>query len=193
LNEVKVELGSHILLPNGEKIPVRPDGTLLVSPSAGRRARHLTMGELLLAAQQHEKDPSLTAHFNNIRDQIVLARTPLSRKQRQDPFAATIATIQTRAFIRRVSWIYDCVVVVIAASLSGAVRQFSRVDLVLGGIAFSAAYCLIALAVLARWLIWLPGFLPLGAAWVLVIYSLVLPKTKDAPRTVAIAAPPPAP
>jgi hypothetical protein len=193
LNEVKVHLGSHILLPNGEKIPIRSDGTLLVSPNAARRARHLTMNELLLAAEQHERDPSAAARFNNIRDQIVLARTPSSTKRQQDISAAAIATIQTRAFIRRVSWIYDCVVVLIAASLSGAVRQFSRVDLVLGGIAFTAAYCLIALAVLSRWFIWLPGFLPLGAVWVLVIYSLVLPKTKDAPRTVAIAAPPPTP
>jgi hypothetical protein len=192
LNEVKVDVGSHILLPNGEKIPIQPDGTLLVSPYAARRARHLTMNELLLAAEEHEKEPAKAVRFNNIENDIVLARTPLGAKER-DLFAATIATIQTRSFIRRVSWIYDCLVVVIAASLSGAVRQFSRVDLVLGGIAFSAAYCLIALAVMARWLIWLPGFLPLGAAWVLVIYSLLLPKTKDAPRTVAIAAPPPTP
>ncbi len=193
LNEVKIELGSHILLPNGEKIPVRADGTLLVSPNAARRARHLTLNELLLEAEQHEKEPSAAARFNNIRDQIVLARAPLGARRRADIFAAAIATIQAHAFIRRVSWIYDCMVVLIAASLSGAVRQFSRVDLVLGGIACSAGYCLIALAVISRWFIWLPGFLPLGAVWVLVIYSLVLPKTKDSPRTVAIAVSPPAP
>jgi hypothetical protein len=83
--------------------------------------------------------------------------------------------------------------IVIVAALSFAVRQFSRVDLVLGAIAFTAAYCLLDLAVISRWSIWLPGCLPVGAVWVLVIFLLVQPKTKDSPRTVAIAAPPPTP
>ncbi|MFZ3374756.1 MAG: hypothetical protein WA183_04300, partial [Chthoniobacterales bacterium] len=60
-------------------------------------------------------------------------------------------------------------------------------------IAFSAGYCLIALGILSRWSVWLPGFLPLGAVWVVVLFSLILPAPKDASRPVAVAASPPAP
>ena len=97
-----------------------------------------------------------------MRDQIVLARTPANPLSPPDVFAATLATIQTNAYVRRISWIFDCVILLLAAVVIGTLRHISRVDLVLGAIAFTAAYCLIALAVVSRWLIWLPGVLPLG-------------------------------
>jgi len=83
--------------------------------------------------------------------------------------------------------------IVIAAALSGAVRRFSRIDLIIGAIAFSAAYCLIALAIISRFSIWIPAWLPLGAIWISVLFAILLPKPKGSARTVAIAAPPPAP
>ena len=83
--------------------------------------------------------------------------------------------------------------VILAAALSGALRRFSRIDLVIGAIAFSAAYCLIALAIISRLSIWIPAWLPLGATWISVLFTIVLPKQKDSARTVAIAAPPPTP
>jgi hypothetical protein len=83
--------------------------------------------------------------------------------------------------------------VVIAAALSGALRRFSRIDLIIGAIAFSAAYCLIALAIISRFSIWIPAWLPLGATWISVLFAILLPKQKDSARTIAIAAPPPAP
>src|SRR5437588_3666668 len=53
-SEVKIDIGSAITLPNGARIPIRSDGTLLINPRIAQRARHVTMNELLLAAQQHE-------------------------------------------------------------------------------------------------------------------------------------------
>ncbi len=159
--EVTIDLGSHISLPQGRKIPIRADGTLLISPNAGKKARHLTLNELLLATQQRDagrRAPELEA----MRDQIVLARMPANPFSPPDVFAATLATIQTNAYVRRVSWIFDCVILLLAAVVIGRLCHISRVNLVLGAIAFTAAYCLIALAVVSRWLIWLPGVLPLG-------------------------------
>jgi CHASE2 domain len=192
LNEVKIDIGSAISLPNGMKIPIRSDGTALINPRIARRARYLTLDELLLAAQQREARESTTIGLEKMSEELVLAQKPTDSKT-PDIFAATVATIQSGSFVRRVSWIFDCLLIVIVAAISIAVRQFSRVDLVLGAIAFTAAYCLLDLAVISRWSIWLPGCLPVGAVWVLVIVSLVQPKTKDMPRTVAIAAPPPTP
>jgi len=188
--EVKIDIGTAITLPNGTKIPIRSDGTLLVNPRMGQRARQITLNELLLAAEQHESGAATAIRLEDIRTQLVLARP---ETKTPDLFAAAVAAIQTKSFVRRVSWIFDCAMVVLAAVLSGALRRFSRIDLIIGAIAFSAAYCLIALATISRFAIWIPAWLPLGATWISVLFAIVLPKQKDSARTVAIAAPPPAP
>lgn len=190
--EMKIDIGSSISLPGGKKIPLRSDGTVLINPNAARGARHIGLNELLLAAQQHEKKIPM-APLDDLRDQIVLARTAGSPFDPPDVFAATIATIQANSFVRRVSWIFDCVMLVLVVAISGPIRRFSRIDLLLGAIAFSAAYCLIALALLSHWNIWLPGLLPLGAVWVVVLFSVILQKPKNSTRTVTVAAPPPMP
>ena len=174
--EVTIDLGSHISLPQGRKIPIGADGTLLISPEAGKKVRRITLNELALATQQHDAGQKTSGDFETIRDQIVLVRTPANPLSPPDVFAATLATIQTNAYVHRVSWIFDCVFLLIAAAVIGRVRHVSRVDLVLGAIAFTAAYCLIALAVISRWLLWLPAVLPLGAVWLLVLLSIVIPR-----------------
>jgi hypothetical protein len=188
--EVKIDIGSAITLPNGTKIPIRSDGTFLVNPRLAQRARHVTMNELLLAAQQHESGAATSIRLEDIRTQLILARAETNSP---DVFAAAIGSIQTNTFVRRVSWIFDCVLVVLVALISGALRKFSRIDLTIGAVAFSAAYCLIALAVVSRFSIWIPAWLPLGAIWVAVLFAIILPKPKDSTRTVTIAAPPPTP
>jgi hypothetical protein len=84
-------------------------------------------------------------------------------------------------------------VLLVVAALSGTLRKFSRIDLLLGAIAFSAGYCLVALGVLTRWSIWLPGVVPLGAVWLAVLACFILPKPRLSTRTVAVAASPPTP
>jgi hypothetical protein len=188
-SEVMVDIGTAITLPNGTKIPIRSDGTLLINPRMVQRARRVSLNELLLAAQQHESGAVTAIRLEDIRTHLVLARVATNAP---DVFAAAIGAIQANSFVRRVSWIFDCAMVILAAALSGALRRFSRVDLIIGAIAFSAAYCLIALAIISRFSIWIPAWLPLGAAWISVLFAIVLPKPKDSARTVAIAAPPPA-
>jgi hypothetical protein len=65
--------------------------------------------------------------------------------------------------------------------LSGTVRRFSRIDLVLVAFAFSAGYCLLAIGLVSRWAIWLPGVLPLGATWLLAAFCLFSPRSKNDP------------
>ncbi len=188
--EVKIDIGSAITLPNGTKIPIRSDGTLLINPRMVNRVRHVTMNELLLAAQQHESGAATAIRLEDIRTQLVLAHP---ETKTPDLFAAAVAAIQTKSFVRRVSWIFDCAMVVLAAALSGALRRFSRIDLIIGAIAFTAAYCLVALTIISRFSIWIPAWLPLGATWISVLFAIILPKPKHSARTVAIAAPSPMP
>lgn len=179
--EVAIDLGSHISLPQGRKIPILADGTVLISPNAAKKARHFALNGLLLIAQQRDAGKK-NSELDSMRDQIVLARTPANPLSPPDIFAATLATIQTNSYVHRISWIFDCVILVLAAVVIGTLRHISRVDLVLGAIAFTAAYCLIALAVVSRWLVWLPGILPLGAVWLLVLIAIVTPHRFRAKR-----------
>lgn len=189
-DEVTIDIGSTIRLPNGLTIPVRPDGTLLVSPRMTQRARRITIDELLLAAQQHESGAISGIRLEDLPAQLVVARTITNSP---DLFAAAIASIQARIFVRRVSWIFDCAIVVVVAAVSGWLRRFSRIDLVIGAVAFSAAYCLIALGIISAWAIWLPAWLPLGAAWISVLFAIIFPKPKGFVGAVTVAAPPPVP
>jgi hypothetical protein len=75
--------------------------------------------------------------------------------------------------------------------LSGIVRRFSRVDLVLVAFAFSAAYCLLAIAIVSRWFLWLPGVLPLGAVWLLAMLCLFSPRSKKGSDLPNVSPPPP--
>lgn len=191
--EVKIELGKSISFPNGKKIPIRPDGTALVNPNIEKSARNISLNALLLAAQQHEKKLPAAVNLDDIPNQIVLVRAVTSKFEAPDLIAAAIASIQTDSFVRRVSWIFDCIILVIVVAISGWLQRFSRIDLLLGAIAFSAAYAMIALTLFSKWNIWLPGFLPLGAVWSVVVFSLFLQKPKNSARTVAVAPPPPVP
>ena len=188
--EVKIDIGSAITLPNGSKIPINADGTLLVNPQLAQRARHITLNELLLATQQHQSGAATSIRLEDVRAQLIVAGI---ESKSPDLLAAAIAAIQSQTFVRRVHWIFDCAIVLIVAVMSGALRKFSRVDLIIGAVAFTAAYCLIAVGIISAYSIWLPGWLPLGAVWIAVLFAIVLPKPKGAARTVTIAAPPPTP
>lgn len=179
LTEVRIDIGSSIELPNGKKIPIDFDGTAVINPKVAQRARHLSLNELLLAAQQKERGGTTAGRADQTGDQIILARTPDNPLSSRNAFAAAIASIQTDSFVHRVHWIFDFVVLVLVAALSGTVRRFSRVDLVLAALAISAAYCLLAIALVSRWSIWLPGVLPLGAVWLLTASCLFSPRPRS--------------
>jgi hypothetical protein len=189
--EVRIDIGSYIYLPNGKKIPIRADGTALINPNAVKRARRLHLNELLLAAQQHEAKTRTTSRVENMGDDIVLARSAGDQPGLSGPFAATIATIQSNSFVHRVSWIFDCVFILVLVLASGFVRKFSRIDIVLVAIAMTAAYCLASLALASRWSIWLPGVLPLSATWLVAVFCLFAPRRKDDPDLPSVAPSPP--
>ncbi len=194
LTEVKIRLGSEILLPHDRRIPVAADGTLLVNPTALRRAGRLSLNELLLAAQQRDTANAGGAQATlDLRGHIVLARTPANPLSPPDLFAAALATIQGNRYLRRISPVFDCVMLLLVTATAGMMRKVPRLDLVLCGIAFTAAYCLVALAAVSRWSIWLPGLLPLGAIWFAICVALCFRKRADAPRDPTLAIPPPIP
>jgi hypothetical protein len=107
-----------------------------------------------------------------MRDQIILARGATDSAGSIDLLAASIATLQTNSFVRRVSWIFDCAFILTLAAASGVARKMSRIDLLLVAAGLSATYCLVASGVLSQWSTWLPGVLPLGAIWLITLFCL---------------------
>jgi hypothetical protein len=71
------------------------------------------------------------------------------------------------------------------------VRRFSRIDIVLIAMAITAGYCMSGLALVARWSIWLPGVLPLSATWLVAVFCVFAPRSKEDPGLPAIAPSPP--
>src|SRR5438477_13218814 len=146
MNEVQIEVGSHIALPGGRNIPINWDGSLTVNPNSSKLGRRFGLNELLLLAQQRQKNSSL----ESLHDELILARTPSNPLAPADVFAATIATLQSNHFVRRVSVLFDCAAVLLIALLGSRAVRASRLDVVLGLRAFIAVYCRIALSLFAR-------------------------------------------
>ena len=189
--EVDIHIGDAIQLPQDRKIPIESDGTLVINPNTAKLAQRLTSNELLLAAQQHEQGKS-TSGSDKLTKQVLLTRAA-GEDEKDDILAAAIVAMQTNSFPRRVSWVFDCVSLAIIGAFGGMLRKLARLDLILVAIAFTAAYCLFALGILSQASIWLPGVLPLGAFWVLVVVSLFSHQPKPLVKTPVVIAPPPAP
>ena len=192
LSDVKIELGSFIELPGGRRIPIQTDGSLIVNPNASTLARQMRLNELLLLAQQ--KPVGKTSPLEGLHDELILARSPLNpHVPPRETIAATIATLQSNHFVRRVSVIFDCIVLLLIALLAWPATRVARVDLILAAIAFTAAYCLIAFALMSRFEIWVPGIVPLSAAALLLLIGLFWPRAKHPAEVGDLAASPPAP
>ena len=147
--EVEIELGSRIILPNGWQIPIHRDGTVTINPIAKQSVRRLTLNQLLLAAQEHEKHRPPSLNIDNLKDQIVLLRLAGDPLQPSNVFATAIATIQNNAYVRPAPWAVPWLIILAAALLSCFLWMISKPNLVLGAIIFVAGYALLTLSLLA--------------------------------------------
>jgi len=187
LKDVKIELGSYIELPGGRRIPIRDDGSLMVNPNAAGLGRRMRLNELLFLAQQ--KPAGKPSPLDSLRDELVLARTPGNPLAPPDIFAAAIATLQSGRFVHRVNVGFDCAVLVLIMLFAWPATRMARVDLILGMIAFIAAYGLLAFGLMSRFEIWIPWIVPLSAAFVVLVLGLLWPRQKRVSSTPEIPAP----
>jgi CHASE2 domain-containing protein len=181
--EVKVQLGSRIILPNGWQIPIHRDGTLTINPLAQESVRRLTLNELLLAAQEHEQHRPPSINVDNLKDQIVLLRAADDPLQPPNVFSTAIATIQNSAYVRAAPRALGWVIILAAGLLSGFLWMISRSTLVLGAIVFGAGYGMFTLGLLGRDRVALPTFLPLALLGFLLLVRLTSPASGKKPET----------
>lgn len=171
--DVKVELGQQITLPNGWKIPVHRDGTTTINPVARQSVRHLTLRELLLAAQEHETRQKPSRDVGNLKDQIILLRVADDPLQPANVFATAIATIQSNTYVKPAPKAFAWVIILAATLLGAFLWRISKWTLLLSAILFTASYSLVVLGFLSRDHFWLPTFLPLALLWFLVVVRVV--------------------
>ncbi len=117
-----------------------------------------------------------------MKDQIVLFRINGDPLQPPNIFAATIATIQSNAYVLRAPWYYDWCVIGLLAVAALFVWRVSKGILLMSALALTAGYGLVALAILSQPRVWLPMFLPLALLWILVLIRLVMRLPAPAPN-----------
>jgi hypothetical protein len=176
--EVNVELGRQITLPNGWKIPIHRDGTTTINPTARQSVRRLSLNELLLAAQEHEKNQPSARNLENLKDQIILLRIADDPLQPPNPFSAAIATIQGNFYIRSAPPALEWIIIFAAALLASFLWRISKANLFSFAIIFSAGYALVALGLLGQQRVWIPMFLPMALLWFLVVLRVFSSEAK---------------
>lgn len=190
-DDVSVEMGDHIDLGKKYRIPIDSRGRMRVD--FGARFTSFTFDELALASEQKQGGLKPIVPIDRITGGIVLlsrvdseARTiPLAARRNGSPgelFAAAIATIQNQSFIRPVpDWVQYTVIAVFML-WSFPIPKMKKLKTVLYGLFGLAVYALIALAVFGRWLLWMPGVVPLGVVAVCVLFRLVTPDGFGKPK-----------
>lgn len=190
-DEVSVELGSHITLGKSMRIPIDDSGRMRVdfgSPRAG-----IEFAELMLASEQKEAGRAPIVPIEQLKGGIVLlsrtdtaSRTiPLAARRNGSAgelFAAAIATIQNQSFIQSAPPWAQYAVIGVFMLLGYRVPRWKKWKAVVLGFVALAAYVLVALAVFNRWLVWLPGVVPLGLVAVGLLFRVVTPDAFGRPK-----------
>lgn len=190
-DDVRVVLGSHVDLGDKLRVPIDAQGHVRIDFAA--RLQRFGFDELLLANEQLQAKNPPVVDVTKMRGNIVLlsrtdtaARTlPLAARRNGSPgevFAAAIATIQSKSFIQRAPIWAEALVLLGAMLASYRVPRFTRRRTMTVGFVFLTVYALLAMAVFNRWLVWLPGVMPLGAVAFFVLFRIATPDAAGKPK-----------
>jgi hypothetical protein len=190
-DEITVELGSHIALGDKLRIPIDETGRMRVDFGSPRGT--IGLGELHLATEQKEAGRETIAPVELLKGSIVLlsrtdpeARTiPLAARRDASPgefFADAIATIQNQSFIQPVPQWAQYTVIGVFMIFGFFIPRRKKFAAVLLGIVVLTAYAMAAIAVFSRWLMWLPGVVPVGIVAVCLLFRIVTPDSFGRPK-----------
>jgi hypothetical protein len=190
-DDVTVQVGSSIELGKKYRIPIDAQGRMRVD--FGAQFDSLGYDDLAFASEQKEAGLRAPFPIERITNNIVLlsradsdARTiPLAARRNGSPgelFAAAIATILNRSFILPAPDWAQYTVIAVFMLLSFRVPRMTKWKTIFFGVFVLATYVLVALAVFARWLIWLPGVVPVGVVAVCVLFRLATPDSFGKPK-----------
>lgn len=190
-DEVSVELGSHIDLGRKRRIPIDARGRMRVDFATPRGA--VGFDDLIFATEQIAAGTPPTVDLSKLKGRVVmLSRT--DKESRKIPlaagrvgsqgelFAAAIATMQNRSFIRPAPQWLEFGLLAIVALVGFFIPSRTRFGAFVIGFVMLTAYVMIAMAVFNRWLIWLPGIMVAGAIACFVIFRFVTTESRPKPK-----------
>ncbi len=191
-DEVTVQLGSHIALGPKRHIPIDAAGRMRVD--FGMPRGKVSFDDLLFASEQADAGNPPVVDLARLKGRIVLlsridpqAQTiPLAARRNGSPgelFAAAIATMQAQSFIHRAPLWLESAVVVLIMALAFCAPRWTRVATLAVAVVTLAGYALISMAIFNRWLIWMPGVLPVGAVLCFVVFRCVGSDTAAPPKS----------
>ncbi len=190
-DEVSVVLGSHIDLSHKRRIPIDARGRMRVDFAAPRG--HVSFDDLLFASEQAAAGKPPVVDLSKLKGRIVLlARidqksktVPLAAGRNGSPgelFAAAIATMQNRSYIRRAPIWAECLVLAAIATLAFFVPRWSKWG-TFGAACFALiVYTLVAMAAFQQQLVWLPGVVAGGAMLCCVLFRCVASNQVPKPK-----------
>ncbi|MEP6672540.1 MAG: hypothetical protein ABJF10_25475 [Chthoniobacter sp.] len=190
-DDVTVQIGSYIDLGKKFHIPIDSAGRMRVD--FGVPFSRFGLDDLLLASEQKEAGRKPIVPLDQLTNSIVLlsrtdtvSRTiPLAARRNGSPgelFAAAIATIQAQSFIQPAPEWAQYTVIGVFMLLSFRVPRMKKGKTIFCAVLVLAAYGLMALAVFARWLVWMPGVVPVGIVAVCVLFRIVTPDSFGKPK-----------
>jgi hypothetical protein len=190
-DDVTVQLGSFIDLGKKFHIPIDAAGRMRVD--FGAPFRQFGFEETVLASEQKEGGSKPIVPIDQIAGGVVLlSRTdlaarelPLAARRNGTPgdlFAAAIATILAQSFIQPAPPWAQYTVIAVFMLLSYRVPRWKKWKTIFAGLVALTVYMLVALAVFGRWLVWLPGVVPVGVVAVCVLFRVVTPDSFGRPK-----------
>jgi CHASE2 domain len=196
LDDVSVELGSKIVLGDRVDIPIDIAGRMRVDFGVPRG--HCGFDELVLSAAQAEAKSETQVPADAFTGKLLLlSRTdPESRNlglaagrsgSVGELFAAAIATVQSRTFIRRAPIWVDPTLIGLAMLASLWLPRWRKGRVAICGGVVLLAYVLTALWIFGSELVWLPIMLPTGLVFFVAVYRLATPGTEgELPKAIKI-------
>jgi len=190
-DDVTVQMGSFVDLGKKFHIPIDNAGRMRVD--FGAPFSSFGFDDLLLATEQKEASRKTIVPIDQLAGAVVLlsrtdnvSRTiPLAARRNGSAgelFTAAIATIQGQSFIQPAPEWAQYAVIGVFMLLSFRVPRMKKGKTLFCAFLVLAAYGLIALAVFARWLIWMPGVVPVGVVAVCVLFRIVTPDSFGKPK-----------
>ena len=190
-DDVTVEMGSSIDIGKKFHIPIDSAGRMRVD--FGAPFASFSRDDLLLASEQKEAGGKPIVPIDQVTNSIVLlsrtdaaARTiPLAARRNGSPgelFASAIATIQNQSFILPVPEWAQYTIIAVFMLWSFRIPRMKKTRTIIYGIFMLAIYGLVALGVFTRWLLWMPGVLPVGIVAVCVLFRLATPDSFGKPK-----------
>jgi len=168
-DQISVVAGSRISLGNKTVIPIDQTGAMWVNFQSSYT--RFACDELLLAVSLRNAKQSSDVPVDAVKDTVtLLARTDSASRVFNLPggrrgsagelMAAAIATIQNRAFIRRIPFDFDLLVLTTIVGLGWLLACRSKGASAVICIALLAAYFFVSMMVFQSTRIWLPVFMP---------------------------------